>query len=266
MTTDKISGFTLVELMTAIVVSTITLSIFYVALFDTFKDTATTNKIVQATTDIKRAFSILSVDTVLTANFRKNVPTQYPDSYGPHRMGTSGSEAWLYNGDSADSRVLILENFSTTQNAGGSNRRPVYINSSSYNCTTNLTRQPKLTYIAIFFVYQQTLYKRTLTDNSQTLCPGQTQYQQRTCPPDLSGSWPAGCLARDEILATNVSKFQVAYYQSDSTLGGRLVPAQYISNNPNLLNSANIIQVTLEEDFAGLEAPVSITQNFARIN
>lgn len=260
------NGFTIVELVTTIVISGIMLSIFYTAIFSTFKDSAIANKEIRATTDIKRAFSVLSEDTVLTSQFRISVPAVYQDVYGPHRLGTSGAQAWSYVGDSANSRVLILENYATTQNSGGSNRRPVYINSASFNCTTTITSQPKLTYIAIFFVYQQTLYKRTLIDTSKSLCSGLAQYQLRTCPPDLYSSWNALCQARDEILATNVSKFQVSYYQSGTVLGGTLTAGQYTSSDPNVLQSANIAEVTIEENFAGLEAPINIKQNFTRIN
>ncbi len=264
---NKISGFTIVELMIAIAIGSIMSAIFYNILLGSFTDTAATNKEVKATTEIKRALSIIDADTTLTTAFLTAVPAQYSDAYGPHRLGSSGAQAWSYSGDSANSRVLILENLSTTQNSGGSNRQPVYINSSSFNCTTSKTRQPKLTHMAIYFVYQQTLYRRLLIDTSQTLCPGHTQYQLRTCPPDIAqGSLHASCQARDEVIASNVSKFRVAYYQASSNPGGVLISGQYTNPSPTLLQSATIIEVTIEEDFAGLTDPVSITQSFTRIN
>lgn len=224
-------------------------------------------KKIDATTDVKRALSSINEDTVLATDFLTQVPSEYQDAYGSHRLGTSGGEAWSYEGDSSNSRVLIVRNLATSQNSGGSARRPIYIDSASYNCTTTLASQPKLTYISIYFVYQDKLYKRILTDKTQTLCPSQAPYQLHTCPPDISpGSWDSSCEANDEILATNVSKFQVSYYQSGSVPGGTLVAGQYSSSDPNILQAANIVDVTIEEDFAGLTDPISITQSFARIN
>ena len=263
----KTSAFTLVELLIAMTVGAIALAIFYNVLMSAFNSSSATNKQVRATTDIKRALNFMDNDTVLTTDFLTAVPSQYDDAYGPHRLGTDGSEAWSYKGSSADNRVLLLQNLATTQNGGGSDRRPIYINSPSFNCSDTMSRQPKLMYAAIYFVYQETLYRRLLTDKSQTLCPGQTPYQQQTCPPDINhATWDSSCQANDIVLATNVTKFEVSYYQSGDTLGGTLVDGQYTSSDPDVLTIANVVQVTIAEDFTGLAEPVEITQTFARIN
>lgn len=265
-TRNKKSGFTLVELMVTMSAGSILLLVFYNSLMSSYIGATTADKRIHSTTDIKTALSVMDDDTVLATDFLTAVPAEYTDTYGPHRLGTTGGEAWSYKGDSVNSRVLILRSLSTTQNSGGSSRHPVYINTPSYNCSDKMASQPKLSYVTIYFVYQTKLYKRILTDKSQTLCPGQTQYQLQACPPDLRSSWGPSCEANDAILATNVSKFNISYYQSGTVPDGTLVPGQYTSSDPNVLQLANVVTVTIEENFAGLSSPISITQSFARIN
>lgn len=262
----RMSGFTVVEVAVTIAAGSVMLLVFYNSLLTTYFSATSVDRQIRATMDIKNALSIIDDDTVLATDFLTAVPAGYTDPYGPHRIGTSGGEAWSYSGDSVNSRVLILKTLSTTQNGGGSARRPIYINTPAYNCTTTMASQPKLSYIAIYFVYQSTLYKRLLTDKTQTLCPGQTQYQLQTCPSDLKSSWAPACETNDEVLATNVTKFNISYYQSGSVPGGTLVSGQYVSVDPNVLQPANIATVTLEEDTAALPNPISITQSFSRIN
>lgn len=263
----KSAGFTVVELLVTITAGSILIWVFYNSLLSAYLSVTSFDKQTRAVTDIKRALLDISDDTVLATDYLTAVPSDYYDPYGPHRLGTSSSEAWSYAGDSADSRVLIIKSISTTQNGGGSARRPVYINTAAYNCTTTMASQPKLSYISIYFVYQTKLYKRLLTDKSKSLCPGQNQYQLQTCPPDINRlSWPADCEAKDEILASNVSKFSISYYQSSAVPGGTLVTGQYTSTDSTVLQLANVATITIEENIAGLSSPVSITQSFARIN
>lgn len=269
-TSDQ-AGFSLIELLLATILSTMIVVVFVSALL-TMVRTATAQKTqLELTGQGQLALDIVERDIRLATSFDTTIPTQFTDSYGPSMTTSGWSGTWSYKGSDAANRVLILSQIATTTPPLSDTRTPVYVRSSTsnpygqptiFNCTPyseatpygSLSQNYRLPYYFVYFVRDNTLYRRTLTDTTTSLCNG-PQYQKRSCPREDIHK-PTGCLAHDEIIVRDVSRFTIAYYQHESRSSqpylNFLDLNVYDSNSPNIFDEANSVVVTL-----GLEKKVN---------
>lgn len=256
-------GMTLVELIVVMAIMAVMIPVFAVVLIGSYRDSYYSNERVQATNQIMQALQYME-DSVRSAHsYLVAVPSPYTDAYGPHNAGSSGGEAWSYKGDSASSRVLIVQSHATTQPTLGTGRRSVYRADGGYNCTTQKEYKPKLDYLTIFFVRGGNLYKRLLTDVTTPLCAGEIQAELQTCPPEIpTGSLDASCEARDELLTANVSGFNVTYWQ-DTYLNQ--IDA-YNSSDPTILDGADYITIDLTTTTHNGQIVQTMTQRMTKVN
>lgn len=246
------AGFTLVEMLVVIVIIGVIFPIFAALLIGSYRDAYGLNFKVQANNEMQQALWYMDDTVKVGTAFLTTVPSQYNDPYGPDNAGS----AWSYKGTSSTSRVLITQSYATSTNALATGRKPVFTNTPTYNCTTQMYYQPELQFVTIYFVKNGTLYRRLLTDTTTPLCTGNTQAQKQTCPPYLTGTLNALCQANDEVLATNVTNFSVAYYQSSTPSVSYQIDPSYSSSDPSVLEPANYAIVTLTETKSGSN-PVS---------
>lgn len=198
------AGVTLVEVMIVIVMIPLIIIAFIFVLDNTLYSAHQTAARAEYQSAIARATDRLEHDIRLASAFNSDISGSFSDDYAP-------VAGWTYAGTGTDDRVLILSLPATTVRDGASSRTTVYEDTAKYNCTTQLQNNPVLTYRAVYFINQGTLYKRFLTDTTTDSCG--VQIQKQSCPAADIASWPASCGARDEIIATNVSRFSVDYLQ-----------------------------------------------------
>ena len=260
-------GFTIVELSLVIVLLGILFPIFSSFLVSMYRDAYYLNEQVKSSSEITQALFYME-ENVRSANaFQTGIQGAYSDFYGPHDLGTAGAQAWSYKGDSATSRVLVTQNYSTTTNTSNSGRQPVFTNSSTFNCTTQIYYQKQLTYLTIYFVKDGTLYRRLLTDKVTALCPSNIQQQKQTCPPYISDATRnSSCEAYDEVLANNVTNFTVEYFQVSVDGTGTQIDASYTSNNATVLSVADYINVTIAISSRGGSVTNTMTQRMTKVN
>lgn len=214
------------------------------------RSAATTTKL---DSDLSFALTRIEDDVKLASQFNGSPEPVFSDSYAP-------GGGWSYMGNGTDDRVLILTLPATLDRAGTPGRILTYTNDVSFNCDALLTYNPIHTYHAVFFVENQTLYKRFLIDSTTPLC--NTQAQKQTCPADQFASWPTECEARDEIIATDVLEFSIDYSLSGDSAP---VPNQY--TNPSVIEDAKAATVTIRVGGNGPTSPQSeATLRLARIN
>lgn len=224
-------GVTLVEIMIVIVMIPLIIVAFIFVLDNTLYSAHQTAARAEYQSAVARAADRLEHDIRLASAFTADISGPFGDDYEP----TAG---WTYAGTGADNRVLILSLPATTVRDGANSRTTVYEDTATYNCTTELRRNPVLTYRAVYFIDNGTLYKRFLTDTSTASCGAQIQKQ--SCPADDIASWPASCEARDEVIATNVSRFSIDYLQYGLSAP---LPDQYTDTAAPTL--ARSVQITL---------------------
>lgn len=221
---------------------------------------------VKMSSEASQALWYMEDNVRVAAAFKATVSSEFVDPYGPHNLGTAGAEAWSYKGDSATSRVLITKNYATTKNALNTGRQPVFKDTVDFNCTTEMSYQPQLTYISIYFVRNNTLYFRLVPDKVSLLCPGNTQQHKLSCPPYITSGRHASCETNDEILATNVSNFSIAYYETVSEGVDAPIDASYASSDPEVLASVDYAIVTITQSTRGGAITSTLTQRLTKVN
>ena len=263
---DSQAGLTIVELVVVIVILAVIFPLFAFIL-SMYKDTYYLNDKVRMDAETTQAFDYMDDNVRSASAFMATVPSQYSDTYGRNNNGTAGAEAWSYKGGSATSRVLMTSNYATTANQLNTGRQPVFINTPAFDCSTQMYYQPQLTYVTIYFVKDKTLYKRILTDTTTLLCSGNVQQQKQTCPPYIApGSWNAGCQANDEVLATNVTAFSMAYYRVSQAGVSTQIDASYTSTDPQILATADYAMVTVTKTARNGNVTSSMTQRMTKVN
>ena len=259
-------GFTIVELIIVITVLGLIFPLS-IMIINSYKDTVFSDDKVKTSVLAQRALYYMDDSVRVASAFLTAVPSPFTDAYGPHNAGSSGSEAWSYKGDSASSRVLMTQSYATTVNPSSTGRLPVYENTPAFNCTTQMHYQTQLPFVTVYFVKDSVLYKRTLTDTTTALCPGNTQQQKQSCPPYIAkASLDASCQARDEVLITNVNSFSVAYYQSSSDGTSTQLDSDYTSTDPTILVSADYAVVTITTSTRNGQVMNTISQRLTKVN
>jgi len=262
----KQHGLTIVELTIVLILMGILLPILFTFLVNTYKDVFYLDYQVQSTSRTKLALSFIEDNVRISSKFLSSMPTVFTDAYGPHDTGSSGAQAWSYKGDSATSRVLISESYATNARAFNASRQPIYINTPEFNCTTQMYYQPQLTYISLYFLKNNVLYRRVLIDTTTALCAGNTQQQKRSCPPYITSGRDASCQANDEVLMTNVTAFTVQYYEVTVDGTSNQIDASYTSTDPTVLDAADYATVTITSSSKNGAVKNSLTQRMTKVN
>ncbi len=260
------TGFSLIELMVVVVIVGVILPIFAVILTSTYREAYLSDYRLGTISQARNALWFMDDDVKLATAFLTTTPSGFTDAYGARNLGSSGAQAWSYKGNSVTSRVLITRNFATSENSGSLGRTPVYTDGGTFNCTTEVTYQTELAYVTIYFVKDSTLYRRILTDNTTPLCPGNVQSQLQSCPPYITSGRDSSCKANDEVLATNVSKFDIAYFQISDLLTDVPIDADYTSTNPAILETADYVTITIAIASNNNTYTTTMTQRITRIN
>jgi len=258
-------GLTIVELIVVMVVLGILIPLFSFILA-TYRDTYTLDDQVKMSSATKQALWYME-DRVRVANaFMATVPSPFTDAYGLHNAGTAGAEAWSYKGDSSSSRVLITKSYASTTNPLNTGRQPVFKNTAEFNCTTQIYYQPQLTFLTVYFVREGTLYRRVLTDTTSALCPGNTQQQRQSCPPEITSGRHSSCQANDEALLSNVASFSIAYYQITLAGTSTQIDPDYTSTDPAVISDADYVIVTILTSTRNGTVTNEISQRITKVN
>lgn len=203
------SGFTLVEMLVIapiavlVVAGIVSLMINFVgdALISQQRSTATyqtQDGLDQVEQDVRLSSSILSTTGTLTS----------PQGSGSNQ--TSSAAAFVADsGTLDDTSALILSAYATTANpiaaTAATPRTLVYTNVPTNPCPTPYTTNNPLTYKIVYFVYNGSLWRRTIVP-SATTCGGLIAWQKNSCMP------PASCTTSDRKVISDVSSVTVTYY------------------------------------------------------
>lgn len=233
------NGFTIPELLVALVVSSILIFLLFGPLDDVY--TANMNglrDVVQAS-DIKTALRSVEKDVSLAVSFAKQNDAN--DPFGPDDNGVT-TDTWSWQGlQSPDTqkRVFIIQTYATYIPVGltDDGRMLAYNNS---DCKTPLLNN------YVYFVKNETLYRRLLT-TTQTPCGATTVAQKRTCLPAKVGTY--GCLASDAVILKNVTKFNIDYYMNPTTTS--LTSTQYDTNSSLPLQAQTVVITIGTKDNTG---------------
>lgn len=275
----------MVELAVSLPLIGMVVTVFLAMLLSSMQTVSRDRIQLELNTSNQIALDIIERDVRYSASFNTSVPSQFNDPYGATGLGVGGANAWSHKGVPASItlRVLLLRSYATTTNPYALDRKNVFVNGSvtnlyattdsALNCTTKLNVNPKLPYYTVYFVRNGNLYRRILIDNNpSSLCsaPGNSQYQKLSCPPESRSTWNSACQTQDELIASNVDKFQIEYYQRDEdnpTIFTNISDA-YTSSNPDVLVPARDadIKLTLKQLGEGKTMTSTLELRASKVN
>ena len=266
-------GFTLVELVIAMPLALIIITVFVATLFITLQWSSINQAQLELNSDNQTALTELERDVRYSNTFAKGLLNA---SFIDNNKPVSG---WSYRGTSATNRVLILRSYATNEHPFSNERESVYVNgtianpyapaNTALNCNSNLRKNPQLPYMIIYFVASNTLYRRILVDKTTTLCSGSTsQFQQQSCP---EAAMASPCTVKDEVIVKNVSEFRIDYqsYSMSSTVPVYTTLDAYAATSPDdITTEATDINITIKLQKTANYRPVSSTFSLhvSRIN
>ena len=264
------SGFTIVELLVALPLVVMVLGVFVASLITAFR----TTNVSKVQLDLNNA-AVLALNTMernvrYSNNYTTGITAPYTDPYGPSNTDGTWTGTWSYKGDSATNRVVILKSYATTENIFSPTRKTVYNDDLAYDCsaTGTLYLNSQLPYYTIFFVNNQTLYRRIITDNNTTAVCNGPQYQKQTCP--NGATRVARCKANDEVVATNVTSFSIDYFVQRDTPTPTFdqITDAYSSTDPTILDGADdaVINLTLSKQIAAEPVTATFSLRMSKVN
>ena len=129
----------------------------------------------------------------------------------PQGSGASQTTAAFNAGSTTldSTNALILSAYATTANpiAATSAAPPtlVYTNTPVNPCPTPYTTNNPLSYKIVYFVYNGSLWRRTIVPTAATTCGGIIPWQKNSC------TVAASCVTDDRLIVSNVSSVTVTY-------------------------------------------------------
>lgn len=286
------AGFTLIELLIAITLSSMIVTVFVSTLLSMVRTATLQRTQLELSQKAQIALDTIERDIRVSRAYDTTLGySTFSDSYGPTNTDDNWTGTWSYKGSDAsdpDHRVLLLRQNATTTNPMRASRTPVFIqgyldnpyaerdvnlNCTAYNASTAptgaLAYNPQLPYYLIYFVRDNNLYRRTVTDTTTPLCSS-GQYQKQSCP--KADTTPhANCRASDELIVADVSSFSVAYTTILYDSNGRATVTDidaYSKTSSTIFEEVSNVVVTLKlkKNLSGTSRETTVLLRTGRAN
>lgn len=234
--TSYSAGFTLVEMLAIAPVIVIMIGVFVGAIISMTGDTLVTKAGNQLSFEVQDALDTIERDVRYSGAFLSttNVPTPSPTGFKTSTTDTSELTTFTNLGagvTGSTGAALILNSLSTTGNPLSATRSLIYKNNSPYPCggtAAEVSQNQVLTHNTVYFIRDNTLWKRTLMPSDFATRGCATPWQLPSCHPSRTETQ---CRTQDVRLVSGVTPadFQVTYYPS----------AQSTTANTNARTSTN---------------------------
>lgn len=219
------AGFTLVEIVVVTPILMLIVASLIVLFTSMLNSTNVANSRLNTIVNARMAANVIQGDVALTTEFLPTIDSAsgMKDPYGPNNAGATWSYRSLDGtkpnrafGFIDRPNVLITRTYATTTSTMNPNRSLVFF--SGNGCTSStIASNPALTINNIYFVRNNTLYRRTLLPSPRPTNLCATPFQKQTCPTDVPYPRNSICAGDDTILATNINYFEVQYAESTIT-------------------------------------------------
>lgn len=194
-------GFTLVEIMIIAPIVILFIGAFIALVVNLTGESLRLREKNAGAYEVQEALNDIEASVALATSFQ-TATTGIVSPQGKNNSSTNFANATANEPD-----ALIMKSAATTQNPTNPNRQLIYTGSGACNAR-NVVYQ----YYTVYFVRNQTLYKRTILPQ-QAACA--VPWQRNSCDESLVASNPGVCKRADDKLLENVESFDVAYF-SDS--------------------------------------------------
>jgi prepilin-type N-terminal cleavage/methylation domain-containing protein len=246
---DNKKGFTVVELVIAVTITAIVMSLLFGAMHEYYTSNVTSVAQTNQNTDTRSVLRTISDDLDSMISFQPNqIVTAIP-------LGSDNLVApWTYTGASgtpSSYKVLIATTYATDKLSSDATRTPIFVNTGS-GCSPDNASLMRNT--LIYFVARDAstskynLYKRTLV-NTGGGSPCSTPFQKNSCKASLAAASPLVCGGSDALILSDIKEFNIAYYLSNNQTS--IAPTEDAYNTGNslavredIVRNAKTIEIT----------------------
>lgn len=242
---NNTDGFTLVEVLIVAPIVILVVGIFIAAMTYLTGDALQESARVKLLNDTHAALERIENDTKMSGAFLSvnNMTIVSP-------QGFNDTTQAFTNTGLATGPALVLNSYATDRNPQTAGKGMVYLADAPNACTNpNLYQNQILTMNSVYFVKNNTLWKRTLSTSNFASkdCTGVTVWQRPSCSPGVSGSI---CAGQDEALLTVDASGSITllteYFASPSSTSP--VAATMTGTNAarqTALNGTNTVKITI---------------------
>lgn len=226
----KKHGFTLIEVLIISPIVILIIGIFISAIVSMTGDVLSTRGTNALSYNIQDALDRIEKDVNSSGSFlaTNNIALTSPqglndDTTNFHNVGAGGT-------------MLILNDYATSSNPLNSTSDIIYSSGQPNPCSSNqITKNPALMINIIYFIKNNTLWRRTILPANYTTVGCGTPWQEPSCTPGVSGAF---CKTKDIELVkglNNTDGFVVNYYPNPSST----IP-NTVANNSTQSDSARL--------------------------
>lgn len=238
-------GFTLVEVLIVAPIVILVVGIFIAAMTYLTGDALQESARVKLLNDTHAALERIETDTKMSGAFLSvnNMTIVSPQGFN------DTTQAFTNTGLTTGA-ALVLNTYTTDRNPQTAGKGMVYLANTPNACTSpNLYQNQILTMNSVYFVKNNTLWKRTLSTSTYASkdCAGVNVWQRPSCSPGVSGSI---CAGQDEALlsvdASGSITLLTEYYASPASTTS--VSAAMTGTNAarqTALNGTNTVKITI---------------------
>lgn len=238
-------GFTLVEVLVVAPIVIVVVGTFIAAMTYLTGDALQESARVKLLNETHAALDRIETDTKLSGAFLSVNNTTIVSPQGYNDTTQAFTNTGLATGP-----ALVLNSYVSDRNPFSDGKGMVYLANTPNACNSpNLYQNQIMTMNTVYFVKNNTLWKRTLATNNYNskACSGVTAWQRPSCTPTVTGSQ---CASQDEALLTVASggtlTLLTEYYTtpaSTSVVSGAMTGTN--AARQTALNSTNTVKITI---------------------
>ncbi len=216
--TGRRQGFTLVEMAVVAPMVILTIGIIITVIVNITGNVLVTRYSSKMMYDVQDSLNRVETDIKLSAGF-----LAVSQGYLTSPQGYDDDVAAFTNvGDNGP--MLILNMVATAGNPSSSTSANIYRADAPYSCSSsNVERNSLLTYTVVYFIKDETLWRRAIMPSDYLTAGCDVPWQQATCTPGVSGTL---CDAEDTEVLQDISTddFIIEYYTNAASTTGETAP------------------------------------------
>lgn len=259
------AGFTLIEMLVIAPIVLITIAVFIGIIINLTGETMVARTSNSLAYDVQETLNAIEQDVALSGAFLaiNSVSVASPQGYNDTTQG-------FVNASTDRGAMLILNVAATYSASEWNNRSVVLLDNSPHSCASDLVNQNQaLTYNIIYFVKDNTLWRRTLMPSTYATAGCVPPIQEPSCAPGITGGM---CRTSDRKLISGITTagFALQYFSSaQSTLpvadAGDATAT--VTDRQNALTTTDTTTVTINatRDVAGKAANYTGSLRVTRI-
>lgn len=253
------SGFTLVELLVIAPIVVLVIGTLVAAIVTVTGDSMAQMSRDSLTYDLNKAVEQIRTDMKITDSFLATNDIALTSVNGYN------DDATAFTNVGTNGNMLILRTYTTTTDPNSTDMAFVYKANTPNSCnSSNFGQNTPLYANVVYFVKNNTLWRRVIATPTYTTDGCGTPWQQPSCSNGTTGTI---CKTTDQDLVDNITSFSINYYNyaGNGRSGSPLTQANLLINSTSrqiALTQADTAEITITASNTSAGNPVSKTVSF----